>query len=62
MSISADEVISNSLGAVAASGGYYAAVAADRIYASPGSLTGSIGVIMQLANVEALMKKVGVEQ
>ncbi|HBH04441.1 MAG: hypothetical protein A2W08_09585 [Candidatus Rokubacteria bacterium RBG_16_73_20] len=50
-----------SLGAVAASGGYYAAVAADRIYASPGSLTGSIGVIMQLANVEALMKKVGVE-
>ena len=50
-----------SLGAVAASGGYYAAVAADRIYASPGSLTGSIGVIMQLANVEALMKKVGVQ-
>jgi protease-4 len=50
-----------SLGAVAASGGYYAAVAADRIYANPGTLTGSIGVIMQLANVEALMKKVGVE-
>jgi len=50
-----------SLGAVAASGGYYTAVAADRIYASPGSLTGSIGVIMQLANVEGLMKKVGVE-
>ena len=50
-----------SLGAVAASGGYYAAVAADRIYASPGSLTGSIGVIMQLANIEALMKKVGVD-
>ena len=50
-----------SLGSVAASGGYYAAVAADRIYASPGSLTGSIGVIMQLANLEALMKKVGVD-
>jgi len=50
-----------SLGAVAASGGYYAAVAADRIYASPGSLTGSIGVIMQLANLEALLKKVGVD-
>ena len=50
-----------SLGAVAASGGYYAAVAADRIYANPGTLTGSIGVIMQLANVEALMKKVGVD-
>ena len=50
-----------SLGAVAASGGYYAAVAADRIYANPGTLTGSIGVIMQLANFEALMKKVGVD-
>ena len=50
-----------SLGAVAASGGYYTAVACDRIYANPGTLTGSIGVIMQLANVEQLMKKVGVE-
>jgi protease IV len=50
-----------SLGAVAASGGYYVAVAANRIFASPGTLTGSIGVIMQLANVEALLKKVGVE-
>ena len=50
-----------SLGSVAASGGYYVAVAADRIYASPGTLTGSIGVVMQLANVEGLLKKVGVE-
>jgi len=50
-----------SLGAVAASGGYYVAVAADRIYASPGTLTGSIGVIMQMANFEQLMKKVGVD-
>ena len=50
-----------SLGAVAASGGYYAAVACDQIYANPGTLTGSIGVIMQLANVEQLMKKVGVD-
>lgn len=50
-----------SLSSVAASGGYYAAVAADRIYANPGTLTGSIGVIMQMANVETLMKKVGVE-
>ena len=50
-----------SLGAVAASGGYYVAVAADRIYASPGTLTGSIGVIMRLANLDALMKKVGVD-
>ena len=50
-----------SLGSVAASGGYYVAVAADRIYANPGTLTGSIGVVMQLANLEGLLKKVGVE-
>lgn len=50
-----------SLGAVAASGGYYIAAAADRIYANPGTLTGSIGVVMQLANVGALLKKVGVD-
>jgi protease-4 len=50
-----------SLGSVAASGGYYAAVAADRILANPGTLTGSIGVVMQMANVENLFKKVGVD-
>lgn len=50
-----------SLGAVAASGGYYVAVAADQIFANPGTLTGSIGVIMQMANLEQLMKKVGVD-
>ena len=50
-----------SLGAVAASGGYYVAVAADKIYANPGTLTGSIGVIFQLANLDGLMKKVGVD-
>ena len=50
-----------SFGAVAASGGYYVATAADRIYANPGTLTGSIGVVMQMANIEGLLKKVGVE-
>jgi len=50
-----------SLGSVAASGGYYVATAADRIYANPGTLTGSIGVIMQMANLEGLLKKVGVD-
>lgn len=49
-----------SMGAVAASGGYYLAVAADRIVANPGTLTGSIGVLMQLTEVEGLLKKVGV--
>ncbi|MBI1892691.1 MAG: signal peptide peptidase SppA [Candidatus Rokubacteria bacterium] len=48
-----------SLGSVAASGGYYIASAADQIVANPGTLTGSIGVIMQLTNLEGLLKKVG---
>jgi len=51
----------SSMGTLAASGGYYIASASDRIVASPGTLTGSIGVIMELANVEGLMKKIGVE-
>ena len=50
-----------SLGSVAASGGYYVALAANRVYANPGTLTGSIGVVMQLANAEGLLKKVGVD-
>ncbi|MDG2303811.1 MAG: signal peptide peptidase SppA [Candidatus Binatia bacterium] len=49
-----------SLGSVAASGGYYVACAADVVVANPGTLTGSIGVIMQLTNLEGLMDKVGV--
>jgi protease-4 len=50
-----------SMGSVAASGGYYIASACDKIIANPGTLTGSIGVIMQLTNVEELMKKIGVK-
>ena len=50
-----------SLGSVAASGGYYIAAACDRIYTNPGTLTGSIGVIMQMANLEGVLKKIGVE-
>ncbi len=49
-----------SMGRVAASGGYYVAAAADRIVANPGTITGSIGVIMQLPNVSGLLQKVGV--
>ncbi len=44
-----------SLASVAASGGYYAAVAASKIYANPGTITGSIGVIMQFNDVSKLM-------
>ena len=50
-----------SMGNLAASGGYYIAAATDRIVASPGTLTGSIGVIMELANVQGLLEKVGVQ-
>ncbi len=50
-----------SMGTVAASGGYYIASASDKIVANPGTLTGSIGVIMELPNLEGLMKKIGVE-
>lgn len=55
------KLVVTSMGTVAASGGYYIAAATDRILANPGTLTGSIGVIMELANVEGLMKKIGVE-
>jgi protease IV len=50
-----------SCGSMATSGGYYIASAADLIMASPGSATGSIGVIMQLTNLEQLTKKLGVD-
>lgn len=53
--------IVSSMGTVAASGGYYIAAASERIFANPGTLTGSIGVIMEMANVEGLLQKIGVE-
>ena len=45
---------------VAASGGYYISCTADKIIAMPTTLTGSIGVIVNLINSEELLKKVGV--
>lgn len=56
-----NKLVIASMGSVAASGGYYIAAATDRIIANPGTLTGSIGVIMETANVEGLLKKIGVE-
>jgi protease IV len=50
-----------SMGSLAASGGYYIAAPATRIVANPGTLTGSIGVIMEIPNVEGLMNKIGVK-
>ena len=57
---SGGKLVVASLGSVAASGGYYVACTADRIFANAGTLTGSIGVIVQLANAEELLRKVGV--
>ncbi|MDT8440556.1 MAG: signal peptide peptidase SppA [Desulfuromonadales bacterium] len=48
-----------SMGSVAASGGYYIAAPARKIIANPGTITGSIGVIMQFANFQELLKKIG---
>jgi protease-4 len=50
-----------SMGSVAASGGYYIACASDCIVANPGTITGSIGVIMQFSNFEELLKKIGIK-
>ena len=50
-----------SMGSMAASGGYYIACATDKIFSNAGTLTGSIGVIMELPNVQGLLKWAGVE-
>ncbi len=50
-----------SMGTVAASGGYYIAMAGDEIYAEPSTITGSIGVIVSLYNGKGLLEKIGVE-
>jgi protease-4 len=50
-----------SMGSVAASGGYYIACASDLIVANPGTITGSIGVLMQFSNFEELLKKIGIK-
>ncbi|KMY55061.1 MULTISPECIES: signal peptide peptidase SppA [Bacillaceae] len=50
-----------SMGSMAASGGYYISAPADKIYASPETLTGSLGVIMQSVNYSKLAKKYGVD-
>jgi len=55
------KVVVVSMGTVAASGGYYISAPAEMIMANPGTLTGSIGVIMEIPNVEGLMEKVGLK-
>ncbi|MDQ0224591.1 signal peptide peptidase SppA [Bacillus sp. 7586-K] len=50
-----------SMGTQAASGGYYISTAADKIFAAPDTLTGSLGVIMQSVNYGELAEKFGVK-
>jgi protease-4 len=57
----ANKPVVASMGGMAASGGYYVSAPADAIYAEPTTLTGSIGVIMELPQIHRLMEKVGVD-
>jgi len=54
------KIIVASFGTMAASGGYYVALGANKIMSSPATVTGSIGVIVGLPNYEGLMKKLGI--
>ncbi|MGB9596324.1 MAG: signal peptide peptidase SppA [Candidatus Poribacteria bacterium] len=56
-----DKKIIASMGSSATSGGYYIACTADRIFANPGTLTGSIGVRMNFPRIVELSKKVGID-
>ena len=55
------KVVVASMGDIAASGGYWIAALCDKIYANPGTITGSIGVYIPYANWEELFKKIGVQ-
>lgn len=54
-----EKVVVASMGAIAASGGYYVAAATRGIVANPGTITGSIGVIIEYTNFESLLDKIG---
>jgi protease IV len=56
---SATKKVIASMGAIAASGGYYIAAGTDGIIANPGTITGSIGVIMGFTNYQELLQKIG---
>lgn len=55
------KIVYTSMGDVAASGGYWIAAKTDKIYANPATMTGSIGVIIEIQNLAELYKKVGVK-
>ncbi len=57
-----EKIVVVSMGSTATSGGYYISCASDYVFANPGTVTGSIGVIMQFPKLGELMKKIGVDQ
>ena len=59
--LTAKKKVVASMGSLAASGGYYIAVPANMIFANPGTVTGSIGVLMKLSNIEGLQGKIGLK-
>jgi protease-4 len=61
LKVKSKKKVVTSMGSVAASGGYYIACASDLIVANPGTITGSIGVIMEFTNIEELFKKIGIK-
>lgn len=59
--VSETKTIVVSMGGTAASGGYYISTKADKIVALPTTMTGSIGVISQIMNIEGLLEKLGIQ-
>jgi protease-4 len=57
--VGAKKPVLTSMGALTASGGYYIACATQKVFANPGTMTGSIGVIMPFMNVRELAEKIG---
>ena len=59
--LNAKKPVLTSMGTIAASGGYYIASATRKVYANPGTMTGSIGVVMPFVNVKDLVEKIGLK-
>ena len=59
--LDAQKPVVASMESVAASGGYYAAIGARHIVANPGTITGSIGVIMKVPNIGPLLERLGIK-
>ncbi|MCL2103108.1 MAG: signal peptide peptidase SppA [Syntrophorhabdaceae bacterium] len=59
--LDAKKPVLTSMGSIAASGGYYIASGSRKIYANPGTMTGSIGVVMPFVNMKDLVDRIGIK-